>query len=124
MPLATMRTRSSSRRGSARSSVSIVNWPKRSRATAAVICMSRPPSACVTLLRVRILQLAVLILGRINDHLAVPGLVLVEARALHVLELNHDRPRHGPFAELVEPDLAHDGLEHILVNVGGELVVI
>src|SRR6266540_3748177 len=39
MPLATIRTRSSSGRGSVSSTCSMLNWPNRSRATAAVICM-------------------------------------------------------------------------------------
>src|ERR1700736_1088016 len=136
MPLATMRTRSSSGRGSASSSVSIVNGPKRSRATAAVICMAahllahiligEPASTSpgYALFPVRMLQLAVPVLRRIDDHLLVPGLELIESRPLHVLELQHDRTSDRPFAQVVELELADDGLERRLVDVGGELVVV
>src|SRR5215813_3119367 len=154
MPLATTRTKSSSGRGSARSSVSIVNGLKRSRATAAVIRMGdsfigaypyrrtgvhfagicalahilvgEPVSTSpgYALLGKRSLQLAVFVLRRMDDHLPVAGLVLVEAGALDVLELNHDGTRGRPFAQLVEADLADDGLERARVDVVGELVVI
>src|SRR2546429_9897883 len=59
-----------------------------------------------------------------DDHLLVAGEILVEAAALYVLELDHDRPRVRPLAELVEPDLSHDGVERVLMNVLSQPVVI
>src|ERR1700724_2505923 len=37
-----------------------------------------------------IFQLSVLVLGRMDDHLLVPGQILIESAALYVLELHHD----------------------------------
>ena len=81
-------------------------WPESFRATAAVICMQ-------TLFREWIFQLAILVRGRMDDHLLVAGEILVEAAALYVLELDHDRSRIRPLAELVQPDLPDDGVERV-----------
>src|SRR5215204_1954533 len=118
MPLATILTRSSSGRGSASSSSSIVKAPNFSRATAAVISM------VTASLRERVFQLPVPVLRRVHDHLLPPGHELLHAAALHILELHHDRARGRPFAELVESDLADDRIERRLVDVLGELVVV
>src|SRR6185295_8361232 len=61
---------------------------------------------------------------RIDDHLLVASHVLLQAGALNVLELHHDHPRVGPFAEFVEADIADDRLERVLVEIVGELVVV
>src|SRR5436190_1696959 len=103
MPLAATRTSTSSGRGSVSSSVSMTNGPDLSRTTAAVICIAR------TLFVERLFQLAVLVLWRIEDHLAMAGQILLEPVALHILELHQQHARGLPLAELVEVDLAHDG---------------
>src|SRR5262245_13172728 len=129
MPLATTLTSNSSGRGSVSSTCSILNGPKFSRATAAVIRMNDPLGERARAVRrasfcERLLQLAILVLRRIDDHLLVPGHVLVEPGGLDVLELHHDGARLCPLAQLVEPDLADNGVEGIGVDIAGELVVV
>src|SRR6516225_11776314 len=117
MPLATILTSSSSGRGSQRSSRSMPNDPNRSRATAAVICMEALPCE-------RIFQIAILVRGRVDDHLLVAAHELLQAAALNVLELHHDGSRGRPFAELIELDLPDDGAKRGVVDVPGKLAVI
>src|SRR5437764_9789313 len=118
MPQATICTKSSSGRGSVSSTCSMLNGANLSRATAAVICIR------AILLCEGLLEIAVLVLGRIDDHLLVPAQVLLDTAALHVLKLDHEYARLRPLAELVEPDLADDGVERVRMDVGRELCVI
>src|SRR5215831_939679 len=115
MPLATILTSNSSGRGSVSSIFSTLNGPNLSRATAAVICMRRFS------LREWLIQLAISVLGRIDDHLLVPGHVLVKPISGDALKLHHDDTCIRPFAELVEFDLADNRIERIGVDIGGEL---
>src|SRR5262245_49406459 len=118
MPLAATRTSTSSGRGSASSSVSMTNGPDLSRTTAALTCIDRGS------LVERLLHFAVLVLRRIHDHLTMAGHVLLEPITPHVLELHEQQARGLPLAELVETDLAHDGIESVAVDVLGERIVI
>src|SRR5262249_13603654 len=138
MPLATILTSASSGRGSVSSSLSIVKAPNFSRTTAAVISMTTisgcavkkgecPTRAIAThhsLVCERSLQLAVLVLGRIEDDLLVTGHVLIEPAALNVLELHEQHACRRPFAEFVESDFADDRVERVVVDVACELVVV
>src|ERR1700732_3095346 len=110
-------TRSSSGRGSLSSSCSMLKGPKFLCATAAVICIA-------DLFPERIFELAVPVFRRIYDHLLVAGQILLEAAALHVLELPHDRTRLRPLAERIEPDLPDNGVEGAVMDVLGKLLVI
>src|ERR1700675_176829 len=76
------------------------------------------------LFRERLLQIAVFVFRRIEDHLFSAGSILIETAALHVLKLDHQEPRLGPFAFLVKADFSDDGVESVVVNIGGELAVI
>src|SRR5947209_16396237 len=101
----------------------MTNGPQRSRTTAAVIRMSEA-FAChhagpAGSFRERKLQLSVLVFRRIDDHLLVPGQVLVEPASLHVLELYHDDARGSPFAQCIETEFSHDRVELVLVDVIG-----
>src|SRR6478609_2354830 len=118
MPLATICTSNSSGRGSVSSIVSTLNGPNFSRATAAVICMKRFS------LREWLVQLAVRIFGRIDDHLLVPGHILVKPVSGDVLKLHLNDTRIGPFTELVEFDLTDNRVERVGVDIGGELLII
>src|SRR5262249_40610900 len=119
MPLAMILTKSSSARGSVSSTCSTVKSPKRSRATAAVICI-----AISRLLRKGRLQFAVLVLRRVDDHLLVAGQVLIEAAALNVLKLHDNGACLCPFAKLVEPDRSDNGAKFVVVDVLRKLVVV
>src|SRR5262245_22668521 len=118
MPLAATRTSTSSGRGSASSSVSMTNGPDLSRTTAALTCIDRGS------LVERLFQLAVLVLRRMHDHLTMATHVLLEPVTPHVLELHEQHARGLPLAQLVESDLAHDGVEGIAVDIFGERIVI
>src|SRR6516165_9219162 len=118
MPLATILTSNSSGRGSVSSIFSTLNGPNLSRATAAVICMRRFS------LREWLVQLAVRVLGRIDDHLLVARHVLIETVTFDVLKLHHDDARIRPFTKLVELDVADNRTERVGMNIGGELLII
>src|SRR6476646_1333679 len=121
MQLATILTSNSSGRGSVRSTVSTLNGPNFSRATAAVICMKR---FSLLSLREWLVQLAVRIFGRIDDDLLVPGHILVKPVSGDVLKLHLNDTRIGPLTELVEFDLTDNGIERVGVDIGGELLII
>src|SRR5437870_1959283 len=114
MPLATILTRSSSGRGSVSSTRSMLKSPKRSRATAAVICMLRQSAR---LLRERILQVTVLVFRRVDDHLLVPGQELIEATSLNILKLHDNGARLRPFPQLVESDRSDNRTEFVVMDV-------
>src|SRR5947208_15299712 len=112
MPLATILTRSSSGRGSVRSTCSTEKAPNLSRATAAVTCINRNSfcnrrraskalyRASEDLLRERLLLLTVLVFRRLDDDLLVTCHVILAFRALYVLNLHHAGSRSGGFTRI------------------------
>src|SRR3954466_5758357 len=99
----------------------MVNGADFSRTTAAVIFIST--SRAVSL-RKRRFEISIFVLRRIDDNLSVTCQILFKAAALNVLELHHDDTGRGPFAQLVEAVFADDGVELVVVNELGELLVI
>src|SRR5262249_62082215 len=134
MPLATILTSASSGRGSVSSSLSIVKAPNFSRTTAAVISMTaisgwsveegegstRAIATHYSLVCERSLQLAVLVLGRMEDDVRVTGHVLMEPAALNVLELHEQHACRRPFPEFVESDFADERVYRVRVDVACE----